>query len=79
MIAISCRIPKVNLQDNPALEPTEAQYLILNALETLGLLESMVYDPDEGIWYIETPSAFLPVSILTRDGEVVPITWRSEL
>lgn len=61
------------------MEPTEAQYLILNALETLGLLESMVYDPDEGIWYIETPSSILPVSILTRNGEVVPITWRSEL
>lgn len=75
----SCRIPEVNLHRKTPLEPTEAQYLILNALETLGLLESMIYDPDEGIYYVETSSPVLLVSILTQTGEIIPLSWRSEL
>ena len=43
------------------MEPTEAQYLVMNALQTLDLLVNSVYDEDIGIWYIETLSpVFIP-------------------
>ncbi|MGV2390002.1 MAG UNVERIFIED_CONTAM: hypothetical protein LVR29_22350 [Microcystis novacekii LVE1205-3] len=38
------------------MEPTEEQYLVLNALETLGLLLFRVYDEDNGAWLIITSS-----------------------
>jgi hypothetical protein len=45
------------------MEPTEQQYLVLNALETLGLLEGMFYDEERGIYYITTPSPILPTGL----------------
>lgn len=41
------------------MEPTEEQFLILNALETLNFLASDVYGSDTGIWYLETLSLVL--------------------
>ncbi|UFP95780.1 hypothetical protein [Gloeobacter morelensis] len=55
------------------MEPSEAQFLIVNALDALELLESDVYDRETGIWYIKTPSPSLPVAQLMFDGEVVPV------
>jgi hypothetical protein len=55
-------------------EPTEAQYLILNALETLGLIVYSLYDPDRGVWYIATPSLVLPIARILPDGEIAPVT-----
>lgn len=60
------------------MEPTEAQYLILNALETLRLLNDRVYDEDTGIWWILTPSPILPTSLLLQNGDIAPITWQTE-
>lgn len=57
------------------MEPTEAQYLILNALETLELLGSHFYDRNSGNWYIQTLSPALPYSMLLQNGDIVPITW----
>jgi hypothetical protein len=59
-------------------EPTEAQYLIINALDTLDLLGSNFYDEDTGDWYIQTPSPVLTNSIILQSGEIVPINWREE-
>jgi hypothetical protein len=59
-------------------EPTEAQYLIINAIDTLDLLGSNFYDEDTGDWYIQTPSPTLPNSIILPNGEIVPINWRAE-
>ncbi len=61
------------------MEPTEAQYLVLNALETLGLLEGMFYDEERGFYYIRTPGIVLPTALLVQDGEIVPISWASDL
>lgn len=61
------------------MEPTEEQYLIINALDTLGLLGSNFYDLEEGAWYIETPSPALPIAKILPDGEIISITWESEL
>lgn len=61
------------------MEPSEAQYLIINALDTLDLLGSNFYDEDTSDWYIQTPSPVLPNSIIRQNGEIVPIDWRSEL
>jgi hypothetical protein len=61
------------------MEPTEAQYLVLNALEALGLLEGMFYDEERGLYYIRTPSIVLPTALLIQDGEIVPISWASDL
>ena len=41
------------------MEPTEAQFLVFNALETLAIVLYSFYDPSSGIWYIETPEIFL--------------------
>jgi hypothetical protein len=57
------------------MEPSEAQYLIINALETLDLLARQIYDMEQGIWYIETPSQVLPIAMILQDGEVVPTSW----
>ncbi len=59
-------------------EPSEAQYLILNALDTLELLSNAVYDEDTGIWVIETPSNVLPYARLLQNSDIVPIKWVSE-
>jgi hypothetical protein len=60
-------------------EPTEAQYLILNALETLELLRDYRYDEDTGIFYIITPSPVLPLAMLQQDGDVTSVEPLSEL
>ena len=59
------------------MEPSEAQYLIINALDTLDLLGSNFYDEDTGDWYIQTNSPVLSDSIIRQNGEIVPIDWRS--
>jgi hypothetical protein len=56
-------------------EPTESQYLIINALQTLGLLEYDFYDQDRGEWYIATPSAALPISMILQNGDIFPTNW----
>jgi len=61
------------------MEPSEAQYLIINALDTLDLLSSNLYDEDTGDWYIRTPSLILPDAIIRQNGDLVPLDWRSEL
>ncbi|HEY9908542.1 MAG TPA: hypothetical protein V6D18_13160 [Thermosynechococcaceae cyanobacterium] len=61
------------------MEPTEAQYLVLNALETLGFLQETTYDEATGRWYINTFSNVLPVAMIVRNGEVVPVWWTLEL
>ena len=53
------------------MEPTEEQYLVLNALETLGLLNFRVYDEDNGAWLLITSSLTLPQSYLLPNGEIV--------
>lgn len=55
------------------MEPSEAQYLVINALDTLNLLGNNFYDEDRGISYIETPSLVLPISKILQNGEIVPI------
>jgi hypothetical protein len=60
-------------------EPTESQYLIINALQTLDLLEYDFYDPDRGEWYIATPSLVLPIAMILSTGDIVPTNWMSEL
>lgn len=61
------------------MEPTEAQYLILNTLETLQLLSNALYDEETGIWVIETPSLVLPYSRLLQNGDIVPVRWELDL
>jgi hypothetical protein len=60
-------------------EPTEAQYLIINALETLDLLEWRIYDEETGFWRIHTPSPVLPNAFLLPNGDIVPSEWGLEL
>ncbi|HBL11987.1 MAG TPA: hypothetical protein DD379_11370 [Cyanobacteria bacterium UBA11162] len=60
-------------------EPTEAQYLVINALDTLGLLIENRYDEDTGVWYVFTPSPILPLAVLRQSGEITPIEPPSEL
>jgi hypothetical protein len=60
-------------------EPSEAQYLILNALETLELLSDYRYDEDTGIFYIITLSPVLPLAMLRHDGDITPVEPVSEL
>jgi len=55
-----------------AVEPSEVQYLVINALETLNLLIWRLYDEDTGHWHIQTPSNILPLASVLQDGEVVP-------
>ena len=60
-------------------EPTEEQYMVINALDTLDLLRLNFYDENRGVWYIETPSPLLPISKVLENGEVVPIEPESEV
>ncbi len=57
------------------MEPTEEQYLIINALDILDLLIRSIYDEDQGVWYIETPSPILPIAMILQNGDIVPTTW----
>ena len=57
------------------MEPSEAQYLIINALETLDLLLNTFYDEGGGNWYINTPSSVLPVAMILQNGDIVPTDW----
>jgi hypothetical protein len=59
-------------------EPTEAQYLIINALETLDLLIASRYDEDTGIWYINTLSPVLPFAMVWQSGDITPVEPVSE-
>ena len=52
------------------LERTEAQYLVINALQTLELLTNEFYDEETGVWYIESLSQTLPLACLLPDGEI---------
>lgn len=56
------------------MEPTEEQYLILNALDTLELIYNALYDEDNGIWIIQTPSSVLPIAQLLQNGEIIPFS-----
>lgn len=55
------------------MEPTEEQFLVMNALETLNFLVSDVYDGETGIWYIETLSQVLKCAQLMPDGEITVV------
>ena len=79
MLTLGVKSPTSLLVRSGVMEPTEAQYLILNALDTLGLLENTVYDQDNGIWYISTASLLLPFAMLLPNGEITPITPVAEL
>jgi hypothetical protein len=56
-------------------EPTEEQYLILNALETLEILLFRVYDEENGAWLLITTSTVLPRAYLLPDGAIIPVEW----
>ncbi|MGK7905429.1 MAG: hypothetical protein AB4352_29300 [Hormoscilla sp.] len=55
------------------MEPTEAQYLIINALETLELLDQQTFDRDTGIWYISTPSPALTIAMILPSGDIARV------
>jgi hypothetical protein len=57
------------------MEPSETQYLLINALETLELLQMSFYDEGSGNWYINTVSLLLPIAIVLRNGDIVPTHW----
>ncbi|MEC4895050.1 MAG: hypothetical protein SAL07_17580 [Oscillatoria sp. PMC 1051.18] len=57
------------------MEPSEAQYLVINALETLGLLVWRLYDEEKGFWYITSPSRILPRAVILQNGEVALIEF----
>ena len=60
------------------MEPTEAQYLAMNALETLELLQQRYFDAETGSWYIFTPSQILPIAMILPSGDIVPVNWMYE-
>ncbi|MBD3885112.1 hypothetical protein IFO70_25610 [Phormidium tenue FACHB-886] len=60
------------------MEPTEAQYLAINALETLELLQQRYFDAETGSWYIFTSSRILPIAMILPDGDIVPVNWMSD-
>jgi hypothetical protein len=55
------------------IEPTEEQYIVVNALETLGLLIENRYDQESGLWYLYTLSPLVPFSVLMQNGEITTI------
>jgi len=57
------------------MEPSEAQYLVVNALTTLDLLGNTFYDEESGNWYINAPSQILPIAMILQNGDIVPTTW----
>jgi hypothetical protein len=56
-------------------EPTEEQFLIFNALDTLSLIQIHFYDPLQGYWYIQTPSRVLPIAVIAAAGEIYPLDF----
>lgn len=60
------------------MEQTESQYLVFNALETLGLVRRNLYDTNTGIWYLETLSPTLRLCRLMPDGEILPLEVQYE-
>lgn len=58
------------------MESTESQYLVINALQALDLIEYEFYDGDSGDWYIATPNPILPIAVILPNGEVTPNNWR---
>jgi hypothetical protein len=56
-------------------EPTEEQFLVFNALDTLALILGDFYDERQGNWYIQTPSQILPLSVILPNGEIVPFEF----
>jgi hypothetical protein len=74
-MAFSSRITKIASLTITFMNPTEAQYLVINALETLALLIDRRYDEDTGNWYIRTQSSILPLALLLPNGEIFPIDW----
>ena len=61
--------------DCQIMEPSDEQYLIINALQTLELLERYLYERSRGLWFIETPSQVLPRAVIMRDGDIYPVDW----
>lgn len=61
------------------MEPTEEQFLVFNALETLALITHGFYSSANGYWYIETLSPILPIAVILPDGEIVPFEFTREL
>ena len=61
------------------MEPSEAQYLIVNALETLELLQWRLYDEETGYWRIHTLSPVLPIAYILQNGDIVPSEWILDL
>jgi hypothetical protein len=57
------------------MEPSESQYLIVNALTTLDLVGNTFYDEESGNWYINTPSQVLPIAMILQNGDIVPTSW----
>ncbi len=55
------------------MEQTEAQYLVYNALETLGFVQRDIYDWTTGVWYVETHGRLLPFCRLMPDGEILQL------
>jgi hypothetical protein len=60
------------------MEPSNEQYLIINALQTLDLIEYDWYQRDRGLWFITTLSIILPTSVIMQDGQIYPIAWVQE-
>jgi hypothetical protein len=56
-------------------EPTEEQFLVFNALDTLALILGDFYDERQSNWYIQTPSQILPLSVIVPNGEIVPFEF----
>lgn len=57
------------------MEPTEEQFLVFNALETLAIVLYSFYNSISGLWYLETLSPTLPISVILPNGEIVPFEF----
>lgn len=57
------------------MEPSSEQYLIINALQTLELINYDWYENERGLWFIITPSLSLPTAVILRDGDIYPLNW----
>lgn len=55
------------------MEPTEEQFLVFNALDTLQLLRRDFYDAQSSVWYLETLGPVLPLCRLMSGGEILPL------
>lgn len=80
LVVISAnKITKVKIQTNNLWNRHQAQYLIINALETLELLEWRLYDEETGFWRIQSPSPVLPTAFVLPNDDIVPADWISDL